>query len=312
MKLSELVAYRNLLATKEFDPEHEVITQRLEHIMYTVTNHPVQFPICNIDLGLRAKNIKKSLKDFRGELETLKNEINTQILRLEKSYYQRSLQWFEQESVNETADYVLNRRMSITDHDRELLTSRLRTISDWRFPAMIIHPGLEDFIQIMVAADPLYIVDRGQSLWQPTMNNFSDAYQNRVRTYVIDDKAGDTIFKRLPDSQFGFIFAFNYFNFLPMQLIERYLKEIMGLLRSGGSVLFTYNDCDREESVGSVENNFMCYTPGSRVKQVAQELGYELVTDHHGQNGVAWLEFRKPGKLTSRRGAQVLAKLYRI
>ena len=150
MKLSDLVAYRNLLQSPEYDPEHKQIMARMEAIVHTILNHPVQFPICNTDIGLRAKNIRKALKDFRGELDTLKNEVNTLILREGKAAYQRSLQWFEQEAVMEEPEYTLGRRLAMTPQDRDVIVGRLRQHNDWRLPAMIIHPGLEDFIQNMV------------------------------------------------------------------------------------------------------------------------------------------------------------------
>jgi hypothetical protein len=124
----------------------------------------------------------------------------------------------------------------------------------------------------MVALDPLYVVDLSEALLQPAVSHFPDMYQIRVRQYVINDKTDDKIFDRLPKGQFGLIFAYSYFNFLPMEMIKRYLAESMELLRPGGTIIFTYNDCDREESVGSVENHFMCYTPGGKIQQMAKEL----------------------------------------
>jgi hypothetical protein len=312
MKLSQLISYRNLLRTKEFDPEYGAITGRLDHIVHTVQNHKVQFPSCTKDVALHSDNVRRAIKGFHRELETLKVEIETQIARQERSYYQQSLRWFIDESPNETTDYILDRRLKISDADKEVWCNRIRSHSDWRLPGMVLRPGKEDFIDIMVALDPLYVVDLSEALLQPAVSHFPDMYQIRVRQYVINDKTDDKIFDRLPKGQFGLIFAYSYFNFLPMEMINRYLAESMELLRPGGTIIFTYNDCDREESVGSVENHFMCYTPGGKIQQMAKELGFEIERNVYGDHGLAWFEMRRPGKVSSMRGAQTLAKIYRI
>ena len=159
MKLSQLISYRNLLRTKELDPEYGAITGRLDHIVHTVQNHKVQFPSCTKDVALHSDNVRRAIKGFHRELETLKVEIETQIARQERSYYQQSLRWFIDESPNETTDYILDRRLKISDADKEVLCNRIRSHSDWRLPGMVLRPGKEDFIDIMVALDPLYVVD---------------------------------------------------------------------------------------------------------------------------------------------------------
>lgn len=312
MKLSQLISYRNLLMTRDFDPEYGSITGRLDHITQTVQNHPVQFDSCTKDIGVHLDNVRRAIKGFHRELEALKMEINTQIARMERSYYQQSFHWFAQESPNETTDYILDRRLDITAEDKENLCNRIRSHSDWRLPGLILRPGREDFVELMVALDPLYMVDRSQELFRPAMDRFPDSYQNRLRRYVIDEHSTGKIFERLPDGQFGLIFAYNYFNFLPMEIIKRYLEELMQKLRTGGTLIFTYNDCDYEDAVGSAERHFMCYTPGTKLQQEAVDCGFEIIRKVHGNKGLSWFEIKKPGKISSMRGSQTLAKIYRI
>jgi SAM-dependent methyltransferase len=113
----------------------------------------------------------------------------------------------------------------------------------------------------------------------------------------------------LPQNQFGLIFAYNYFNYRPIEVIRRYFKEIFLLLRPGGTLLMTYNNCDRAQGVGLVEHSFMCYTPLSHLCRSAEDIGFEFTFNHNGQGDLSWAEFHKPGDITSLRGGQTLAKI---
>jgi hypothetical protein len=53
----------------------------------------------------------------------------------------------------------------------------------------------------------------------------------------------------------------------------------------------------------------MCYTPQRYIRQHADRIGWEYVYSHDGACDVSWIEFRKPGELTSLKGGQALAKL---
>lgn len=311
--LSELVAYRNRLRSAEFDPHTSQITEFAQRVTHSIVTHSVQFPACTADIRSRCKQVLESVSNFRKELDFLQSEIETEILRLDRVYYQRSSRWFTQESIWDKADYVLSRRLEMLDEGKEMLRARLRANTDWRFPGMIIHPGLEDFIDIMVGYDPLYIVDRSAELMIPAVRKFAEQYQHRVRRYVIDDhgKTDVPILGALPDGQFGMIFVYNYFNFVPLEVMTRYLQELTAKLRDGGTMLFTFNDCDREEAVGSTEKNFMCYTPGHKVREVLRTLNLEILLDQHCDKNVSWMEVRRSGKLRSYRGSQPVAKILR-
>jgi hypothetical protein len=105
------------------------------------------------------------------------------------------------------------------------------------------------------------------------------------------------------------IFAYNYFNYKPIEVINRYLEELFNKLRPGGSLIMTYNDCDQDHGVQLAEKNFMCYTPGQHIVNRAENVGLELFAQHTGQGDLSWFEFKKPGHIQSLRGGQTLAKI---
>jgi hypothetical protein len=153
------------------------------------------------------------------------------------------------------------------------------------------------------------LVDTHQDLLTPSIQKFTAEYQRRLRPYVIDDRQPGTIMHQLPDRQFGFVFAFNFFNFRPLELIQRYLTELHSKLRPGGVLIMTYNNCDRSHGVGLAERNWMLYTPKRLILEHALSLGFELVTAQDGLGDVSWLEFKRSGDIDSLRGGQSLAKI---
>ena len=174
---------------------------------------------------------------------------------------------------------------------------------------MMLRPGLETFVEEMVPMDPLYLVDTHQELLNPSIQKFTVEYQRRLRPYVIDDRQPGEIMNKLPNNQFGFVFAFNFFNFRPLELIQRYLTELHSKLRPGGTLIMTYNNCDRAQGVGLSERHFMCYTPRRMIVQHAESVGFELERGYDAPGDLSWLELRKPGEITSMRGGQTLAKI---
>jgi hypothetical protein len=174
---------------------------------------------------------------------------------------------------------------------------------------MILRPGRENFIEDMVPLDPLYLVDHHEELFEPSVANFTPEYQRRLRQYVISDRTHEAYFTKLPQGQFGLIFAYNFFNFKPIEIIRQYLTELFGVMRQGGTLIMTYNNCDRAQGVGLVERGFMCYTPKKLIVSHAESVGFECDFDHDGAGDVSWLEFRKPGEITTLRGGQTLAKI---
>jgi SAM-dependent methyltransferase len=180
---------------------------------------------------------------------------------------------------------------------------------NWKYPAMIIRPGREKFIDDMVMFDPLYLIDSDHELLKPAIEKFPEDYQKRLRTYVIDELKNDHLLQQIPDNQFGLCLAFNLFNFRPLEVIRRYLTEIYQKLKPGGVILLTFNDCDRDKAVMLVEQHFASYTPGTLIQELASSIGYEPIFKWDDGGPSTWLEIKKPGTLTSLRGGQTLAKI---
>jgi SAM-dependent methyltransferase len=155
----------------------------------------------------------------------------------------------------------------------------------------------------------MYFVDTNAQLLEITESWFTPEYQRRLCRYVIEEHSEHPAFIDLPAGQFGLIYAFHFFNYRPWPVLQQYLRECFDLLRPGGIVAFTYNNCDIAGRVGKVEHYSGSYTPGRLVRAYVQELGYETVFDLDDDSDTSWLELRKPGEYSSIRGGQTLAKI---
>lgn len=309
MKLSQLVNFRTELDAMSTESTMRSADKDIEKINYLVQNQSIQIAEFSSALEQNRAIIQKSFADFEHNLQSLKLELKQLIEEQEKPWFQESYRLYEQEMCNETTDYILNRRPTIAPETETFYRTRLRRYNSWHYPAMIIRPGLETYMHELLATDPLYLVDQDHDLLSPAMKSFNELYQNRLRPYTINEKQDQDILIRLPNNQFGLVFAYNFFNFRPFEVIKKYFNEIYQKLRPGGVFVLTFNDCDRDKAVMLVENHFCCYTPGYLVKELAKSIGYEIEFTWNDGGPTTWLELRKPGEFKSLRGGQALAKI---
>jgi len=312
MKLSEIVTYLNLLESLQVHEEASEATRKLAAVLHVITNHAVQVNTCSQDLEQDFAAVKTALGNFDATLTQIKQHLTQLLHQQEPAYLAESFRLFDQEMRHDSVSYTLNRRLAIDAESDIALRFRLKNLTDWRCPGMIIGPGTETFIEDLVPLDPLYVVDQHQELIAPSVQKFTVEYQRRLRQYVVNDHVPQSILNQLPDSQFGLIFAYNYFNYRPMEIICRYLQEIAAKLRPGGTFIMTYNNCDRAHGVGLAERSWMCYTPQRLIVAAAKSYGLEQVSAQDAPGDVSWLEFARPGDIETLRGGQSLAKIIAI
>jgi SAM-dependent methyltransferase len=309
MKLSDLVNYRSELDALSADPIGQIADKEIEKITYLTKIQNIQIAEFAQQLQQRRTDIQQAFDLFENDLTALKLELNQLIATTEKPWFAESYRLYEQEMVNETDEYILNRRPTILPETEQFYRTRIIRYNSWKHPAMIIRPGRETYINELLASDPLYLVDESHDLLVPSMSLFNEQYQNRLRPYTINERQDQEILGKLPNGQFGLVFAYNFFNFRPFEVLKKYLSEIYQKLRPGGVLAMTFNDCDRDKGVMLVEQHFCCYTPGYLVKELAQSIGYEIVFSWTDQGPTTWMELRRPGEFESLRGGQALAKV---
>lgn len=309
MKLSEIVKYYNLLQSRELNPDYLTLIDAFRSTVLTVNQQSIQMDPVGQELAEDLAGIESAVEKFKHSLDQIKQNVTALINNLEPEMYRLSSERYSREVHWENCEFLQTRKLTLSNDSDELLRSRIRVHSDWRVPGMIIRPGYESFVEDMVPLDPLYLVDQNPELLEPATQGFTAEYQQRLRSYCVSDIDPEVkIFNELPQNQFGFVFAYNYFNFRPMEVIYRYIEEFYSLLRPGGTVIFTYNDCDVAHGV-SLAEVFMSYTPGHKIRNQAEDVGFEIVRNQIGPYNISWFELRKPGTITSLRGGQTLAKI---
>lgn len=309
MKLSALVNYLHELECMSVPEITQQAMSELDKITYLTKNHQIQLGNFANSLQDSSALIKHSLDNFDNQLQALKLEIQQLISAQGQFWFQESYRLYEKEMIQESSQNILDRRLWITPETEQFFKNRLLRYNNWQHPSMIIRPGVETFINELLASDPLYLVDESYDLLKPAVNMFNEQYQQRLRQYVINERASGDYLQKLPDNQFGLVFAYHFFNFKPLEIIKQYFVEIYQKLKPGGVLVMTFNDCDREKGVILAEGHYCCYTPGFLIRELALSLGFEIVFSWHDEGPSTWIEFKKPGQFESLRGGQSLAKI---
>jgi SAM-dependent methyltransferase len=311
MKLSSIVRYLNHLDTLSVRTAAAASIAEVAKITQTVQESKVQIDDISAALAQTQTELDNSLQQYDAKLDQLRDAVRKMIQHQESELFAESTTLYQQGMRFETAEWIVKRAQSLDMDTAKLLEDRLAAHANWQYPAMVIRPAHSVGLENLVAFDPLYLVDTHEDLFSSVRSLFTPEYQRRLRYYTIEEYTDADIFANLPQKQFGLVYAFYYFDFKPLEIIQQYLKEVFELLRPGGTFLFSFNDCDNWRAVGAAENHFHCYTPGRFILQHAQQIGYKIGYTHAMSRGSTWIELRKPGVLDSIRGGQAVAGIFK-
>ena len=308
MKLSELIVYRESLDKLSYQSTHGAeFLDLLQISMTTVHGCSIASgPLVN-DMQNSFSAVSSAISDFEQKISNIKQFVNTEILSRSRDYFAKSYTNYESTEKEPLAN-ILTRELRIDQQDEDQLRQRIRMNSDWKHPGVLLRPSLSTFIDEMVDLDPLYLVDVHHDLLIPCIEAQNTAYRPRLRRIAANRDCSPHL-TMLPKNQIGFIFAWNFFNYVPLEVQREYFKEIWEILKPGGRCLFTYNDCDRSLPVILAEHNFASFTPRWAVENIMIALGFEVTHVYQGNYHLNWMEIKKPGNLHSLRGGQALATI---
>ena len=169
MKLSSLVAYKNLLDDLTPIDVIPLTHEKLGPVLHTVATHGIQFNDLIQELKDDYKNINLAFTKFDDTIEKVKEELTSIISNQESAYFQESYRLYDQEMVHDSAEYILDRRPTLEQSAFDFIKGRIGLYGDWHHAGMIIRPGREDWVKQLVGCDPLYLVDVSNELLDPAI-----------------------------------------------------------------------------------------------------------------------------------------------
>ena len=305
MKLSELVAYRDKLRTHDINTFNSMNTQIFDLLQAEIEDSEY------LNLFTEHRNkIMRNIDKFKADHLDYDHKLTEQIHEQEKSYLIDSEERFQLFFNNETLNEKQERQLKIQPDTKEYLETRIDHYTSWDQAGLQICPSHGNLTSELVSLDPLYLIDFSEILLKPVKAQFKEQYSNRLRTYTFPKfRPNVNLFERLPQGQFGFILAYNFFDNMSINYMQKVFKECFDLLKPGGHMLFTFNDCDLPHNIDLVERGYKYYTPGRLVKHYLENIGFVVLKHFRETYGMAWFEIEKPGKLESIKGGQVLAQI---
>ena len=305
MALYDLVHYKHRLL-QAFDTE-PVLTE-LARLRYQLQNINSQRP----DNQSFMESLLQQYDQLSDFVRNTEFQTQTQIKLIDQEIHEITQRLFagnyELEERTGGFNNVRNgRRISVNQDVENIIKQRILIFTNWRYPALEIGCRDGEWTQYMVAADPLYITDSFTEFLESASSRFPEAYQRRLRRYPLTNHD----LSALPASQMSFVFSWGYFNYVSLDTMKQYLRQIYALLRPGGTFMFSYNDGDTPNGAGMAENFAQTYMPKSLLIPLCESLGFNVTADSNFET-VAWLEISKPGQLSTVKAHQVLGEIKRI
>lgn len=305
MKLSELVALRERLQSAFDTHDIELSIEKVCNSLENLINDSVDKKYRD-EITRNVKDLQSLLDEISGyesRARDLTDDINEDISSLTKKFFTEN---YETEFIYNDPDNIRKvRKLYIPKHAAPILMSRLSAVVDWRYPTLEIGCRDGEFTKHLTAGDPLYITDTHQEFLDSTVDQFNTEYQRRIRPYLIKDQD----FSILPQGQFGFVFCWNYFNYMALDTVRHHLQQIFDLLRPGGKIIFSYNNGDMPEAAGNAERYYMTYIPKSMLVPMCEMIGYDVVDSQDYQPALSWIELQRPGTLRTVKAHQVMGTI---
>jgi SAM-dependent methyltransferase len=319
MKLSELVAYRSALKQFDFYRDSRLLVKTIleakAHVddkVNSETNQQIKFGagVYQDEMDRDLLRLEESISELGENFEYYKKQLSDIIQEQQQVYIKRSESSYISDELPNARLSAKERTLSMDDDNTTKFFDRIKQLTDWRYPGMIINPQEKQIVDDMASSDPLYLVDMNESTLDGIREKMNDVYRHRVSPYVINRFIPRRkYFGDLPTNQFGLIVVWNTINNLPLSMCDQVLRQLLDLLRPGGTLLFTFNDCENAHNIRNFENNFRQFTPGNMLVPMIENLGYTVRFRTETIHG--WMELKKPGKLSTIRGGQSLGRVIR-
>ncbi len=269
--------------------------------------------ICPIELFEVGESIIKTvaeLNNLEGKIDILTQYTNQTTVKRDKTMlgistdrYNERKDWINLDEI----ERIRERNLFSADNEHAVLFDNLiKKHASWKFPSVYVRPNNLRFFDSLKASDVLYAME--QCDVRPYLfRNLSPKEFKIIRFKFIDENK-DLLLSELPQEQIGLIVMEDFLNYKPIELLKRYLKESFEVLRDGGVLLFTFNNCDLSSGARSFEHGLYYYTPGYMIRDYCNRLGF-ITESETVDNRISYMCVHKPGDLKTLKGGKTLGKI---
>ena len=300
MQLSQLVSIKENIKSIDLENSVEALS---------TLSRSINIALLDIEQNYAEESaaLRRTYSTLENNLTDVTNSINNLLESVDKEIRQRASHYCRRGSVLDgipvvekmNAEVELQTRIRLFPPDIKYdIVSIIRKFTSHQYPALELGPGTGQFTQYMVAGDPLYLVDINKEFLVKSVEQFPFEYRKRVRPYQIDANGfGDNDLSGLPQNQFGFVLAIDLMDFYTWDFVADYLKNIYNVLRPGGTIMFTYNNCEDSTAAILVERGLRGWATETDMKQTCIDIGYEIVETKNTPGHAYWAVVKKPGNL---------------
>lgn len=314
MKISELVRIKEQLSKFKSPTFSTFIESKFRETSIYVDNMLSSFVFGDIKHNLANQltqldsHIKQTDELIANLIQYVENLIEEQVKEFYKSgYLINGVEFTSETDVHNERQY----RTIICDEDvRQVVITDIRNHTNSKYPALEIGPGDGQWTEFMVAADPLYIVDIHPEFIESTKSKFPIEYQRRLRSYLLGwNGIPKDDLSILPQNQFSFIFSWQVFDFFPLDKTKLYLEQCFNLLRPGGVMMFSYNNCEFSTAAGYAELGFKSWMTKTLLIKTCEEIGFEILDTKDSLSGFHWIKIKKFGELKTVKASQAMGEI---
>ena len=314
--LKNIVRYHDLVRNLDMDSVRRDINNQLSAIGTDLATSDYDSDELKQSMSNKHLAILKILEDWDTDLNTFKKKLKQAIDEYAIPYYAKSEEVYKLNCALprlEKLSRLKNSDLLYNEESKKLLINSITSKISARYACCQIQPGYGEITKEIIAGTPLYMMEEEDFPSVVNTDFFNPVMNKRINWYSYNENDADPMHK-LPQGQIGCVVAIDFFNSKTVEVIKKYLKSIYTVLRPGGTVIFTYNNCDYPKGIDKVDEMYYCYTTEEEMTTVCEEVGYKLVDSvtrgyDELDNGISWLEVTKPGELSTIRAAQGLAQI---
>lgn len=160
------------------------------------------------------------------------------------------------------------------------------------YNSLEIGPGNGMFSMDFRAWRLQYFLDITHKIEAEIRRKFPPASQRLLKFF----KTTRTECPQIPQNSCNFVFSWDTFVFFTQEHIRQYLNDIKRVLIPGGYCFIQYADCHNDIELANAKRGYWNYNTKSAMKEIINELGYELVEMNQFRHGASYAIFKNPGK----------------